>query len=139
MYNNLKSICESKGMSITALCVQVTNSKGNLATWKKGKMTTDQLQKCAEILNVPVDVILNGSAPKAKHPPVKLPEGAVDEIANKAIEAAKAAGMEVISIKASDSDWDKILDGLSPESLVQLRDYVKFLYWKQAQVPADKT
>lgn len=40
-------------------------------------------------------------------------------------------------LQKSESEWDIILDGLSEESLVQLRDYLKFLHWKQNQAPED--
>lgn len=135
MYNNLKTICESKGMTITSLCVQVTNSKGNLATWKKGKMSSDQLQKCAEILGVSVDEILNGSEIKTKHPPVKLPEGAVDKMVEGVIDNAVAAGrkVEVIAIKATAKEWFDILSRLSEENLIKLKEYADLLLLQQDQ------
>lgn len=40
---------------------------------------------------------------------------------------------EPIALKATESEWDSILDGLSDENLENLRDYVKYLYWKQTQ------
>lgn len=44
---------------------------------------------------------------------------------------------EPIIIKASESDWDKILSQMSDESLVMLRDYAKYLLWRQVQAAAD--
>ena len=56
----LKLLCEQSGISITALCLQVTGNKGNLATWKNndGYMRSDHLSKCADILDVSTDCIL---------------------------------------------------------------------------------
>lgn len=44
---------------------------------------------------------------------------------------------EPIIIKASESDWTQILNQLSPESLVKLRDYTRFLLWLQDQDAAN--
>ena len=44
---------------------------------------------------------------------------------------------EPIAIKASESEWDVILNSMSDESLLMLRDYAKFLLWRQAQAVAD--
>lgn len=102
---------------------------------EKGKMTTDQLQRCAEILDVPVDVILNGSEHKTKHPPVKLPEGAVDKMIEGAIDNAVAAGrkFEVIAIKATAKEWFDILSRLSEENLIKLKEYADLLLLQQDQ------
>ena len=44
---------------------------------------------------------------------------------------------EPIIIKTSKSDWTQILNQLSPESLVKLRDYTRFLLWLQDQDAAN--
>ena len=38
-----------------------------------------------------------------------------------------------LPIMATDAEWDAILNSLSDESLVQLRDYTNYLIWKQDQ------
>lgn len=58
MYELLQTLCEQCGMTVTNLCVQVTGSKGNLATWKKGYMRSDYLAKCADILECSTDYLL---------------------------------------------------------------------------------
>lgn len=35
--------------------------------------------------------------------------------------------------QATASEWETLLSGLSDESLIQLRDYVRYLVWKQNQ------
>lgn len=134
--DEILALAKNRGVKLAFLNDLIGGYRGRLTDWKNGKTTLSDNE-----VNIISDYLVGIEEHKTKHPPVKLPKGAVDELTNKAIESAKAAGMnvEVISVKASESEWDKILDGLSPESLVQLRDYVKFLYWKQAQVPADKT
>ena len=58
MYKRLQEICKSKGTNITALCKEVTGNSGNLATWKKGYMRSDYLDKAADILGLSTDYIL---------------------------------------------------------------------------------
>lgn len=58
MYKRLQEICKSKGTNVTALCKEVTGNSGNLATWKKGYMRSDYLDKAADILGLSTDYIL---------------------------------------------------------------------------------
>ena len=62
MYSRLEALCAEKKISITALCVKVTGSGGNLATWKKGYMRSDYLSRCADILGCSVDYLLGRPA-----------------------------------------------------------------------------
>lgn len=59
MYDRLKKICIDKGTNISRLCTEATGNSGNLATWRKGYMRSDYLSKCADILDVSTDYILN--------------------------------------------------------------------------------
>lgn len=99
MYERLIKICAEKGITISYLCEVVTGSKGNLTTWKKGYMRSDYLMKCAEILGVSVNYLLDFK--------------------------------DTIPIKATESEWEKILLHLSDESRNQLEEYIDFLLWKQ--------
>lgn len=58
MYEIINELCKKNNISITKLCEMITNSSGNLATWKKGYMRSDYLQKVAEYFNVSVDYLL---------------------------------------------------------------------------------
>lgn len=60
IYERLSAICKREGLTITALCVQVTGNKGNLQTWKnnKGHMRSEYLSKCADVLGCSTDYIL---------------------------------------------------------------------------------
>ena len=58
MYEIINQLCKERKISITKLCEMVTNSSGNLATWKKGYMRSDYLQKIADYLDVSVDYLL---------------------------------------------------------------------------------
>lgn len=62
MYSRLENLCNEKKISITALCIKVTGSSGNLSTWKKGYMRSDYLCKCADILGCSVDYLLGRPA-----------------------------------------------------------------------------
>ena len=58
MYEIINQLCKERKISITKLCEMVTNSSGNLATWKKGYMRSDYLQKIADYFDVSVDYLL---------------------------------------------------------------------------------
>ncbi len=58
MYEIINELCKKNNISITKLCEIITNSSGNLATWKKGYMRSDYLQKIAEYFNVSADYLL---------------------------------------------------------------------------------
>lgn len=58
MFERLKELCKNKGISVTNLCIEVTGSPGNLATWKKDYMRSDYLAKCCDALNVSADYLL---------------------------------------------------------------------------------
>lgn len=58
MYERLKKICKERGLNITKLCEEVTNSSGNLSTWKKGYMRSDYLSLVADRLQCSTDYIL---------------------------------------------------------------------------------
>lgn len=58
MYERLKMLCESKNISITNLCLEITGSRGNLSTWKKGNINPVSLIKIADYFDVSTDYLL---------------------------------------------------------------------------------
>lgn len=58
MYERLKELCKKRGINITKLCEEVTNSSGNLSTWKKGYMRSDYLALVAERLQCSTDYLV---------------------------------------------------------------------------------
>ena len=58
MYELLLELCKSKGISVTNLCLEITGSRGNLSTWKKGNINPASLVKIADYFNVSVDYLL---------------------------------------------------------------------------------
>ena len=58
MYDLLKQLCRERGITISKLCTEVTGNSANLATWKKGYMRSDYLAKCADVLGVSADFLL---------------------------------------------------------------------------------
>lgn len=58
MYELIKELCASKGISPTKLCTEITGSKGNLPTWQKGNINPTSLIKIADFFNVSVDYLL---------------------------------------------------------------------------------
>lgn len=64
MYDIINQLCKENHMSITKLCELITNSSGNLATWKKGYMRSDYLQKIADYFGVSTDYLLGRTTEK---------------------------------------------------------------------------
>ena len=65
MYERIKKLCESRGISITTLCLDITGSGGNLSTWKKNNFNSFVLKKIADYFQVSADYLL-GRTEKAK-------------------------------------------------------------------------
>ncbi len=59
MYNKIKKLCEENGTTITALCVLITNSKGNLATWKKNNFKSEHVRAIADHFHVSANFLLD--------------------------------------------------------------------------------
>ena len=58
MYELIKKLCATKGISPTKLCTEITGSKGNLPTWQKGNINPVSLTKIADYFNVSTDYLL---------------------------------------------------------------------------------
>ena len=58
MYELIKKLCATKGISPTKLCTEITGSKGNLPTWQKGNINPVSLTKIADYFDVSVDYLL---------------------------------------------------------------------------------
>ena len=58
LLDRIKRLCEEKNSNITALCIKITGSSGNLSTWKKGNIRNDYLIKIAQYFNVSADYLL---------------------------------------------------------------------------------
>lgn len=58
MYELIKQLCNSKGISPTKLCIEITGSKGNLPTWQKGNINPTSLIKIADYFGVSTDYLL---------------------------------------------------------------------------------
>ena len=58
MYERIEYLCKENNTTITRLCLEVTGSKGNLPTWKKGNINPISLMKIADYFNCSVDYLL---------------------------------------------------------------------------------
>ena len=64
-YDNLKAICDEKGIKITPLVAECGGAKGSISNWKKGAMPNSEIvMKLSVRLNVPTDRLLFGSETK---------------------------------------------------------------------------
>ena len=123
MYERINNLCKQNGITITRLCEKITNSKGNLVTWKKNNIRPEHLMQIAALFNVSIDYLITGQ----KNAVIDY-----DDSAGK-IRSVKLSK----SVKFSEAEWSNLLDGLSDESLIQLRDYTRYLVWKQDQELSD--
>ncbi len=58
-YDNLKLICEKRGVKLTPLVKECGGAKGSLSNWKKGASpNSDIVVRLAERLNVSIDLLL---------------------------------------------------------------------------------
>lgn len=108
-YDNFNKLCTKKGTSPTAFTRDVLGlSTSKVTAWKGGSIPKYEiLQQIADAFNVTVGELFDGN----------------DE------ENKKAPDLPVRSA----SEWDAVLSKLSDDSLIQLRDYLKYLVWKQDQ------
>ena len=51
-------LCANHNTNITTLCIEITGSSGNLATWNKGNIRNDYLIEIAKRFNVSTDYLL---------------------------------------------------------------------------------
>lgn len=58
MIERLNEICEKEGISLTALCKEITGSSGNLPTWKKDRIRSDWLRAICIKFNISSDYLL---------------------------------------------------------------------------------
>lgn len=58
IYTIFEKLCIQNHTTPTAVCKKITNSSGNLATWKNGNVRNDHLIQIADYFNVSVDYLL---------------------------------------------------------------------------------
>lgn len=60
MYERVKNLCNENEITITALCLEITGSSGNLTTWKKNNFKADSIAKICIKFGVSADYLLFG-------------------------------------------------------------------------------
>lgn len=66
-YNNLKKICDKKGVKVTPIVLECGGNKGSLSGWKKGAIpNSDIVMKIAVRLNVTTDNLLFGESEESE-------------------------------------------------------------------------
>lgn len=62
-YDNLKHICEKKGLKVTPTVLSCGGTKGILSGWKKGVFPNSEIvMNLSVLLNVPTDTLLFGES-----------------------------------------------------------------------------
>lgn len=106
-WDTFQNLCNSHNTTPSAVVKELKIASGSITKWKNGSIPS----------NKSIALIANHF--------------------NVSIDSLLNNGPMPELLQKSESEWDIILDGLSEESLVQLRDYLKFLHWKQSQAPED--
>ncbi|MEI3029592.1 MAG: helix-turn-helix transcriptional regulator [Ruminococcus sp.] len=79
-YDNLKAICDEKGLKVTPIVAECGGAKGSISNWKKGAMPNSEIvMKLSVRLNVSSDRLLFGSS---EFDTVNLKNSAVGAIGN---------------------------------------------------------
>ena len=66
LYERLQELCRENGTTITALCVKITNNRGNLSTWKNNNIRPEWLAAISDEFGVSVDYILGKTPVKER-------------------------------------------------------------------------
>lgn len=62
-YDNLKAVCDEKGLKVTPIVAECGGAKGSISNWKKGAMPNSEIvMKLSVRLNVSSDRLLFGSS-----------------------------------------------------------------------------
>lgn len=60
-YDNLKNLCNQRGVKVTNVITSLGISQGNLSNWKNGRVPrADSIKKLADYFGVPVDALIYG-------------------------------------------------------------------------------
>lgn len=107
-YDVFERQCHKEGTSPFACCKAIGLNGGTAAYWKKsgGIPKRETLEKIAEHLNCTVDYLLGR---ETKTPP------------------------ELLTLRATRDEWAEILNSMTDENLIRLRDYAELLLLQQAQ------
>lgn len=104
-WNRFFDECNKKGTSPNAVCKEIGLSNATATGWKNGTLPkADVLVKIAKHLGVSVDYLLC---------------------------VEKETPLEPLALKASKKEWIYILERMSDENLIKLRDYALLLLLSQ--------
>lgn len=130
-YDNFAKLCTKIGTSPTAFTKNILGlSTSKVTAWKNGSIPKYEiLQQIADVFNVSVGDLFDGGDESGYNQALLKTKNTVSDTGDGAD--------RTVSVKLSESEWNDLLDGLSDESLVQLRDYTRYLVWKQDQELSD--
>ena len=59
IYDKIKEVCKSKGVSVTSVERKAGLSNGTISKWNDVSPTVDKLNAVAKVLKVKIDTLLN--------------------------------------------------------------------------------
>ncbi len=85
-YDNLKAICDEKGLKITPIVAECGGAKGSISNWKKGVMPNSEIvAKLAIRLNVSTDMLIFGNDRKSQYDMSNANIGAIGSRVNETL------------------------------------------------------
>ena len=114
-YDIFKDLCNKNAETPHAVCLKLGFSQAAASYWKKsGKLPKrEHLEKIAEYFNVSVDYLLGREQKTA----VTKSRGGIRPD-------------EIIAVKGTAAQWLELLNGMTDEQLLELKDYAEYLIAK---------
>lgn len=126
----IKTVAKANNTSIKTLLSDCSLGKNTVDKIANGtNIGFQSLEIIADYLGVSVDYLLGRTREQIRE---ELLTGK-----NKKSAPNEGNTYDLSEIKKLDAEWDALLNELSDESLVQLRDYTNYLLWKQVQAVSD--
>lgn len=103
-YDNLKAICDEKGLKITPIVAECGGAKGSISNWKKGVMPNSEIvAKLAIRLNVSTDMLIFGNDRKSQYDMSNANIGAIGSRVNGTLNV----GNNIYSTHVSENSKDE--------------------------------
>lgn len=58
IFDRIEELCKRNNTTVTALCIEITGSSGNLPTWKKDNIKASSLKAICQKFNISSDYLL---------------------------------------------------------------------------------
>ena len=109
----IKEIAKSKGIQLKDMLYEIGVGTNTMQNMKTSMPKTDTIAKIADYMGVSVDYLLGR---EEKPTPSKTQSGIRPD--------------EIIAVKGTAAQWLELLNGMTDEQLLELKDYAEYLIAK---------